>query len=1227
MNHMDKLIKNLIHFEEVDEVIKIRQNGQEENIVSKYVISKKIREHLLYMFKLLNSETHKSFNIIGNYGTGKSHFLAFIAALLEKQQTRQLVGDIEVKDVAMAFKRQFAVVKFECPAAQEVPLRKIFYENIQEQLDKKYGIDIDDIDLAQDYNNKKNVEKIIEQIKHENPELGLLVIVDEISDFLKQKSKTDMTYDLNFLREIGELSQEADFLYIGAMQEHVFTNPKYIGQAESIARIAERFVDINISKEDINRVISERIVKKDANQRLEIEDLLSGVKQYFTNLSLEMDKYIDLFPIHPYVIAVFEDLPYFENRGIIHFASKNVSNILMQKAPAFITYDRIYDMIDETHEIRNLEEISEVITVVKSLDSKVDLLDTRFRESARKIIKALAVLKMLAKTHMNGATVQELANTLLIVPPSTTIFDEDMAKDNIRRILHNLLKVTNGQFIDYDQSSDFYFINVDKKIDFDVLINNEIEKNQDKADWLTSYKKIMAINLDLKENQLFSKAIPYVYNDTAFWNSRRSYREGYLIIGTRNDVNSLPEQTEGRTRDYTVILHSPFDEQNIKQYSHKELIVGTSLSPELLQKLKRITATENLAKEGVYQKKFAEINKKETDEFIKNYLVELVGDGYAVFGDMKEKIKDLPPAKYNHLEDVLGHLKSHFYENRFVDEYPKYPKLKRDITNSNIESEVMKALNNLEKNSLFGLDSNTAAYLESFGAVRDGKLYSDQSEIMKMITDQVTEQSKNGKLTSLDEIIIDLTKKPYGIQREFVYLLIGCLLYNGEIVLVKNGGGRVYASDFSEQIKKGLVFFESINYIEQEKELPVAILIKLFDALGIQSGLIKDKESRSEAVKEVLTKADTLKKDMITIDNAFNQYCESLPEIPWIELKKLKEETNIVEQALKLLCEVKKVTDFGRLEIDLNWVEKLHTALIPFSQLKGLADDLSSIKSGLEYQSKAFATLENITSYIDNQITGELNRLRMDEQEILGNIKLLLKEDQRRPLKGKFEQFKEKYKKTYYHAHQKAVGDKVDWRTLEQITQSAKYQTLKQLKNLTFFSPAEFNGIGININTISQYKCISFNVDDLERAVVCSHCLFPSHTNNVGDINKMIESIPTDVENLWAKWERQLLSELKKLEPKIKLLSKLEYQKSIEDLLAQGVLPEVFPPGLLSALMEISSDLKQVDFNMPKFIEHLTQSASVLTVDQLDVLISEFTSGLLKGQDASKVRIRISDEK
>ena len=380
---MTLLIRDLIQFEEVEEVIKLRREEKAQEYVEKYVISESLRSNLLHMFEVLTDPTHKSFNVVGNYGTGKSHFLAFVAALLEHPELRSLVNDEAVREAAKSLDRRYLVVKFELGAAQEVTLRYIFFDQIRQHLLERYDIEVREIDLTKDYDNKQNVLNILNDIKAADPEAGLVVIVDEISDFLKQKNKEGMAYDIALLRELGEVSQESDFLYIGAMQEHVFTNPKYVEQAESIARVNQRFVTVTITKDDVAQVLTNRVVYKDEDQRLLLRSLLEDHRKYFPNLANQTDRYIDLFPIHPYVIDVFERLPYFENRGIIGFTVQNVKLVLDRPAPFFVTYDRVYDLINTTHEIRNQPAVAQVIKVVDTLLPKQICWILVFRKMAR----------------------------------------------------------------------------------------------------------------------------------------------------------------------------------------------------------------------------------------------------------------------------------------------------------------------------------------------------------------------------------------------------------------------------------------------------------------------------------------------------------------------------------------------------------------------------------------------------------------------------------------------------------------------------------------------------------------------------------------------------------------------------------------------------------------------------------------------------------------------------
>ncbi|MGA9349157.1 MAG: DUF6079 family protein [Anaerolineae bacterium] len=1209
-------VGDLIQFEEVTDVIQLRKAGDEEEIVSKYVISDALQEHLLYMFQQMTSDTHRSFNVIGNYGTGKSHFLKFVAVILEHPELRPLIRDPQVRHAALDFPRHFAVVKFECPAAKEVPLRRIFYDEVQEQVEERYDIEVEEVDLARDYDNKENVRRIVSQIKAGDPTLGLVVIVDEISDFLKQKDRADMTYDINFLRELGEVSQDSDFLYVGAMQEHVFTNPKYVEQAANIARSAERWVDITITKEDIGRVLSQRVVAKTANQRTELETLLEGHQQYFTNLTAEMETYLDLFPIHPYVISVFEDLPYFEQRGIINFASDNVKAILGEEAPTFITYDRVYDQIDQIHEIRNLPEVAQVIRVVGSLATKVDLLKADVRAQSRKIVKALAVLKMLGGTEMRGATAQELANTLFIMPPALGLFDADLARDNIERIIANLIKAANGQFITVHDGT--YYLDVEKTVDFDVLIEKKIEALDD-TDFAQRFRHLMEGELELNEAARLVKGVS-VYDDTATWRSRKSFRSGYLIIGEEKDAPPLP------ARDFTLILHSPFADHSPRQTVQNQVIVGAALSDDLMHRLQRIEAATQLARAGEHRKTFDDIAKREAGDFKDDYLAWLIQEGYVVHGGVKRTIKEVPAGRYGTLQDLLDHLKSHFLEDYFSEQYPQYPAMKRLLSTRNINSEMHQAILSLDKGTLFGLDQSAQSYLESLGVWKDGRFDARGSAIAGRVMETVAANDKEGKLTAVDDVVADLAARPVGLQPELVYLLLAALLYNGEVVFVRQGGQRLYASDFSEFFKRGMAALEEVRYLEGERELPVARLVALFEALGLQPGLVRDKASRAEAVKALHGKALALKDDLDMVRRGMIEcLTDPIPDIPWSQIQAEQVLLAPFHEQVERFEKVTKVTDLGRLELTDDTPAQMREGLARLESLKGFVMDyLDEIRPELKDVGLVAEGYEPLDQLGGGEGVAELRRIEADCRAITTDFHLLMKPDQRRPLKGKFIQYRDRYKKVYYALHEGIVGSKVPWADLEALTAQPSYRSLNGLKSLPFFSSVEFDTLALKAQELRGYRCREFNVDDLDSYPVCPRCSFPRNHEKLAHrgVAGQIQALGEAVSALWGKWERQLFDELAKLGDKLPLLSAAE-RRLIEELMAANHLPDQVSPELLRALSNLAADLQVVELSLDEFRAVLLAESSVLTVAEFDQAVERFKARLLKGTEAELVRIKV----
>lgn len=1215
-------IGDLVRFEEVEEVIKLRKEEKAEEYVAKYVISDSLRRNLLYMLDLLSGPTHKSFNVVGNYGTGKSHFLAFAAALLEHPELHSLVRDPEVQAGAQKLSRRYLVVKFELGAAAETPLRRIFFEQVQQQLLERYDVEVRGIDFVADYDNKQNVLGILTDIKAKDPEAGLVVIVDEISDFLKQKAKTEMAYDLALLRELGEVSQDSDFLYIGAMQEHVFTNPKYVDQAENIARIHERFVTVTITKEDVANVLTERVVHKDADQRLQLQALLGDHRQYFPNLAQQFDRYVDLFPIHPYVIDVFERLPYFENRGIIGFAVNNVKSILGEPAPRFVTYDRVFDLIDATHEIRNQPDVAQVVQVVHTLQTKVDLLDPRYRDDAHKLIKALAVLKLLGGEHQHGATSQELANTLLITPPGRLLVQPEMARDNIERIMKNIRDVTVGQYIAYGEGR--YFLDLTKIDDYDAMIEKKaqaaVEGNE--AEIEQAFRAIAEAELGVK-GQLPLVAGLSIYDDTAPWPSRKAFRPGVLVIGRRDAGANVVRG------DYRFVLQGPVPGKNGQRQD--QVVLAVDLTDELLALLTRNRAAELLVRDGVHKKVMARLAKEAADAFRDGYLAHLLAQGYALHGGHQTKLTGLPTHRaLGTLSDVVDHVKGELLDAVFVDKYPDYPTFRTVITASNLGSEMTRALQSLDRMATQQLDLNSRGYLESFGAIKEASFSASSSPACRLILERVEANDAVGKVTPIDDLVGEFACTPWGLPKEMVYLLLGTLLFHGYLILVRHGGARLHAGDVGSLLKHGLAFFDDIRYLERDKDIDAEGVAALFQLLGLQPGLVRDKDSRAEAVKELRLRGQALRNELAGLRQGMQSVvaeAANFPHVPWLSIQERLGRLSWLDTPLGAFADASRVSELGKLDTTPAYRETLQARLADMETLCSFLGDWRDEKLGvglgrMHQALKVLPQLESVAGPDGQAAIAELRRIAEDSRAIYSDERHLLQSDQRRPLKGKLEQFRQKYDQLYYGLHRRLVGDDAPWDKLDGLRKSTRYVALNRLKGLPFISPAEFNSIALEIQGLERFRCRQFNAQMLETFVTCPYCRFPEDGVALADLGVRATQLEGRLEELWVRWGEQVFHELPGLADRLPLLS-AEHRALIKGLQLKGELPSEISDELLAALHELSSDLQSVELDLGDLAQALLSQGSALKVDELRAALDAYMADLLKGYNREMVRIKV----
>ena len=242
---------------------------------------------------------------------------------------------------------------------------------------------------------------------------------------------------------------------------------------------------------------------------------------------------------------------------------------------------------------------------------------------------------------------------------------------------------------------------------------------------------------------------------------------------------------------------------------------------------------------------------------------------------------------------------------------------------------------------------------------------------------------------------------------------------------------------------------------------------------------------------------------------------------------------------------------------------------------------------------------------------------------IIANIKKLLKNDEREPLKGKGKLFKEKWQQIYYDTHEKYVGKKVDWRTLENIENSETVTRLKTLQKINYNNDASFTDGLLKIAQLRDLKCLLFNVDELKTSTICPHCQFPNlNEDSLRNINSQIATLSQSFEKILQTWESRLVNEIIQNQSN---LPNLEYEEKriIQRIISQGFLDRDINEQTVEAINNLLRHLEIKEVDLVDLYKKLTEETDILKVDNFTDNVESFIQGILKSENKENVRLKI----
>lgn len=482
---------DLIQFEPIESVVQLRNADQldtAKQLVATYVISDEMAEKLTSLvipdLQFDSPSDNKGLMVVGNYGTGKSHLMSVLSAIAEDSATLPLIRCAPVAKAAERIAGKFKVIRTEIGAVT-MSLRDIITAELEEHL-SKLGVSFTFPSASSISNNKRAFEDMMGLFEQKFPDQGLLVVVDELLDYLRSRKDQELILDLNFLREVGEVCKDLRFRFIAGLQEAIFDSLRFSFVADSLRRVKDRFEQVLIARSDVKYVVAERLLRKTPAQEAQIREYLTPFTRFYGNMNERLDEFVRLFPVHPDYIDTFDKITAIEKREVLKSLSiamrKKLNDQVPENEPGLIAYDNYWTTLRENPSFRAVPDIRAVIDCSQLLESRIEAAFPikPFKPMAKRIIQALSVDRLTTgDIHVSvGPTAAELRDTLCLYQAEVAAMGGDGAADlltHVENVVGQIKSTVNGQFISHNPENGQIYLDLKKTEDYDALIEKRAE--------------------------------------------------------------------------------------------------------------------------------------------------------------------------------------------------------------------------------------------------------------------------------------------------------------------------------------------------------------------------------------------------------------------------------------------------------------------------------------------------------------------------------------------------------------------------------------------------------------------------------------------------------------------------------------------------------------------------------------------------------------------------------
>ncbi len=1250
--------RDLVQFDPLESVIQLREANQRPEAarrVKTYVVSDRMADQLINLvipqLQIDRPLDNKGVLVVGNYGTGKSHLMSVLSVLAEYADLVDQLDHPGVKDAARAIAGRFKVVRTEIGGVRR-SLRDILLEDLEKAL-AGWGIDFTFPPAETVNNNKDAIIAAVAEFQQRYPDQGLLLVVDELLDFLRTREERELILDLGFLREVGEVAALTPFRFLGGVQETLFENPRFSFVAEQLRRVRDRFEQVRISREDIAYVVSHRLLRKTDDQVAWITDHLRQFTPLYHRLAERLDEFARMFPIHPAYIETFERVYVAEKRHVLKTFSLAIRSLLDDEVPSdqpgLVSYDHYWPILRDDPAMRNLADVGLVIEKSNVLEGRVDHAYTRphLLPIARRIIHALSVHRLTTNNIRTplGATPEELRDDLCLyqqMPKPSA----DFLLNQVQVALNEIVRTVSGQFISCNDDNGQYYLDIDKIIDFDAKINERGNALGD--DELNRYF------FDALRQVLNLSDTTYVTNFRIWfwelpWLDRKVTRPGYLFFGAPDE-----RSTAQPPRDFYVYILPPFNRRSWtdEQRTDEVIFELTGLDQTFKETIRlyagaRALATESAEYRQTYADK-AEAQLRRLSQWLREHMAGQLQVTYE--GKPQPVVAILPQTRSSasqNLEELVQLVSAHLLAPHFAEAYPDYPvfeRLTQPVSERARATNAMEAVRYLAGRGRTNLAMATLAGLRLID--KEDTLRPHQSPYARHYLDLLQRKADENQVVNWGELVetvaggLEPVKKDiaFKLEPEWVVVLLLALVYNGDIVLNVDGRETLDASSIERAATLNMAALADFRYYQRPRSLPLSIWVLIFEGLGLQAGLIRDENTREQAVRELHPKVNAELERVIQLEGRLRQGVRLWNAPLFTDSYTIEIEAGVVTgtdqpavtlSSLDLLPDLRGYKQFLETLSRFNTLGKLRNLRLARSEVE------EALASGQRVaRSEGLLNLVNqlhpYTTYLAEAQANLPENHPWSQQA--GAVRQALLDDLRRSGRGEtaraglawlreLDSLKADYIAAYARLHRQMVlGPQGDERR-RRLYDDPRLKALNTLTVLDLLNSAELAEWKTGISGLRASPDFHEGViQDTPTHGGFRPVLVPADLQ----AEARLDYFDARLDDLLRRWRQALRSALTSETARHSLaaMTPLERQP-IEAFLAQTETDPAIPTGFVEAAAEALRGIEALTLSVTELVEALKTGGLPCPVDELENRFKNYVRQAMRGHDARNTRLTL----